>query len=411
MTMAADIKAALRLDKSQFTRATGEAKGEIVSLKSVAKEVKGELLGAFSGAAIIGFAHHVGQTAKELIGLSNALGLSTDEIQALDNLSKRYGIETTRTRTAVNHLKVALGDAQHGSDQAAAALQRLGVSQEQIARGDIVDVIQTIARNWSLAGNDVGTYSDVQTVLGKTTGELKSVFDDLAKSTLPEISKQFLEAGKSIENGLLVQMVEVDKTLSMATKKLEHWGGTALYVFGKGLAAAAAWVVGDDQADVFEPDQGQTRQTTASERAARNAGAAGTPLAQSQKHQDELMREQFSEDEKRWKQRQDQARRVEVARVRAEKQEQQAADEAQRARDKVRAELASMFTAAQGRITPAAEINRAGAFVGGMRDARAEAAADMVRLQRASNVLLTQLTRELSDIRSRFAISKGQEQV
>jgi len=412
VTMAADIRAALRLDRSQFTRGIGEAKVEVRGLKDIAREIGPALVGAFSVGAVTGFVKHQAEAAKVMLNFSDQVGVSTDAVQALDNAANANGSSSEKMRQAMSKLKDTIGDAKNGVKLAADALARLGVSQDMIAGSDLPAALSVIAQRWRDGSADASVYADVQTVLGKGAGELKGTLAAIADQTLPGLTAAFKETGQAIDNDVLRSMREYDRQLDDIKTKMAAVGTTAAVTMINGLRAAWRNLMGENTDDLFN-FEGQTATVSAQDRmlAAANKKGPAAGYAGSPEHDDRLMREQFDADQKAFEERR---RRATTQRQREEMQakavERAQADISQ-AQASARAELQRLFSNSGPRVTPAAEINRVGGFVGGQRDARAEAALDQRKLLQEGNRIATELRRDVAEIKAKLRQSTGPAQL
>lgn len=409
--MSADIRAALRLDRSQFSRGINEAKSETKGLKDIAREVGPALASAFSVGAVTSFIHSQGQAARATLNFADAVGLSTDAVQALDSAANANGGSSEKMRAAMSKLRDVLGEAAGGARGAVDALTRLGVTQDMIQRGDMEGAIQAIARNWMAAGADAATYSDVQDVLGRGAVDLKATLDLLAQSSLPALTEAFKASGQAMSRDMLDSMNRIDNEFNDITDRAKAMGAKLVVGLSQSLGAAAALLAGYDPAGVFNYEDGQTRQLTAAERAARR---------------DQQMREQFAADGKAFEERRNQAapaspaapaanHRAAEAKRKQQEAHARAIEAAQadiaKAQEAARGELSRLFAASAPHVTPAAEINRVGGFVGGQRDAKAEAAIDQRKLQQEANRITTTMQRDIADIKAQLRQNKGPAQL
>lgn len=412
MTMSADIRAALRLDRSQFTRGIGEAKGEVRGLKDIAREIGPALVGAFSVGAVTGFVKHQAEAAKVMLNFADQVGISTDAVQALDNAATANGSSSDKMRQAMSKLKDTLGDARNGSTAAAEALARLGVTQDMIASSDLPAALAIIAQRWRDGSADASVYADVQATLGKGAGELKGTLTAIADQSLPGLTAAFKDSGQAIENDVLRSMREYDRALDDIKTKMAAVGTTSAVVMVNGLRAAFRNLMGENTDDLFS-FEGQTETVQPADRmrawSAQRGPAAG--YAGSDAHKEQLMREQFAKDQQAF----DARRRAAEAKRKQEAEVARAVEAAQadiaKAQEAARGELSRLFAASAPHVTPAAEINRVGGFVGGQRDARAEAAIDQRKLQQEGNRIVAELRRDVAEIKAQLRQKTGPAQV
>jgi len=409
--MSADIRAALRLDKSQFSRGIAEAKSEGASLKDVARSIKGELAGAFSAGALVAFVRSQGQAAKEIINFSHAVGVSTVSLQALDDAAEDNGSSSERMRAALVKLNQTLGEARAGSVSAREAFSRLGLSDAVVQGGSLAEVLQAVATAWNTAGSDAQVYASIQDVLGRSAAELKDTLNQIATQTLPGLTEAFAKSGKGMSDETLTGMRDAVKEMDDAIAIVKGRASQALVGAGKLLAAGWAIETGNFKTavEVFTDNDAPKLVKTDAERKKMRDDAESARLAGLQQQGDadraqrsaalsgsvdsitKIGREMADAFAKEWA-RQDAADR-----------------QGKNVRDSARREYASIFSAVQRDITPASELNRIGGFIGGKRDKDGEHLAQIARLQKEAARIQGEMKQKLTDIEKNTR--KGPEQI
>lgn len=124
----------LGLDSAAFemgvkrAQSVGEKFGN--SFKSA---VTSRLAGAFSVAAVTGFAHSVAQAADRVGELADQLNISTDDVQKLQMAAQLYGVKFESVASAIARINDARTAAISTEGAQRAAFEKLGMSVQQLS--------------------------------------------------------------------------------------------------------------------------------------------------------------------------------------------------------------------------------------------------------------------------------------
>ena len=142
----------LTADSAQVSQEMGRAADATESsfdrIKTAAKSLAGILAGAFTVDAIVDFARAQFDAAIELDNMAKAVGLSAQQLGALQLEAKKAGLETDRIADAMSGLNEKLLDAAAGGKDAKAFFDALGVS--------VVDAAGQV-KNADVALQDIAT--------------------------------------------------------------------------------------------------------------------------------------------------------------------------------------------------------------------------------------------------------------
>lgn len=142
----------LTADSAQVSQEMGRAADATESsfdrIKTAAKSLAGILAGAFTVDAIVDFARAQFDAAIELDNMAKAVGLSAQQLGALQLEAKKAGLETDRITDAMSGLNEKLLDAAAGGKDAKAFFDALGVS--------VVDAAGQV-KNADVALQDIAT--------------------------------------------------------------------------------------------------------------------------------------------------------------------------------------------------------------------------------------------------------------
>lgn len=95
--------------------------------------VTSRLAGAFSVAAITGFAHSVAQAADRVGELADQLNISTDDVQKFQMAAQLYGVKFEAVASAIARINDARTAAISSEGAQRAAFERLGLSVQQLS--------------------------------------------------------------------------------------------------------------------------------------------------------------------------------------------------------------------------------------------------------------------------------------
>ena len=142
----------LTADSAQVSQEMGRAAQATESsfdrIKTAAKSLAGILAGAFTVDAIVDFARAQFDAAVELDNMAKAVGLSAQQLGALQLEAKKAGLETDRIADAMSGLNEKLLDAAAGGKDAKAFFDALGMS--------VVDATGQV-KNADVALQDIAT--------------------------------------------------------------------------------------------------------------------------------------------------------------------------------------------------------------------------------------------------------------
>lgn len=142
----------LTADSAQVSQEMGRAADATESsfsrIKTAAKSLAGILAGAFTVDAIVDFARAQFDAAVELDNMAKAVGVSAQQLGALQLEAKKAGLETDRIADAMSGLNEKLLDAAAGGKDAKAFFDALGVS--------VVDTAGQV-KNADVALQDIAT--------------------------------------------------------------------------------------------------------------------------------------------------------------------------------------------------------------------------------------------------------------
>ncbi len=209
----AGLTSALSSAKSSISSFQGEVQTSMGGLSSVFSTLTtqfaslgallggGTILGALTavGAAINKF----GGQAAELSTMASTLGVTTDQMQAMNAVADETSVSQEVVARGVERLTNSLNDARDGSGSAITNLKRLGVTNEELASPTftIVGLLQVLHARM----NDANTAASTQAELLKELGTRGAQFAEWVKAA--DLSEQGVAGTMSKVNGILTDQV------------------------------------------------------------------------------------------------------------------------------------------------------------------------------------------------------------
>lgn len=105
--------------------------------------------------------------AKQTMALQRATGLDTKTASAWASVLKVRGVDTNKFQVGLTKLSKTMEAARGGNEKAAMSLKTLGVSQEQIQKGDIQGVLMASADAFANMENPAKKAATAQALFGK----------------------------------------------------------------------------------------------------------------------------------------------------------------------------------------------------------------------------------------------------
>jgi lambda family phage tail tape measure protein len=155
------------------------------SLKEIPGPVGVAVVGlAALGAAMVELVSSSMEAQEQLLSQAEAMGMSVEAAQQLQLAMKLGGVSTEQLTGMTSRLSKALGEAAADPfSKASIALQKFGVTQEQIKSGDISSVLQTIGANLGKFSNDANLSAITMQLFGRNGAQAKEALADLAENT------------------------------------------------------------------------------------------------------------------------------------------------------------------------------------------------------------------------------------
>ena len=138
----------LRLNSARFIQGIDRVNRKLDGFKRQANSVRNSVRGLFVAAAGAGLAVFIKQQAQAgdvLAKTADALGDTTERLAAFQLAAAELsGVELEQSTKSLQRFVVQLGDAKRGSGDAARALKRLGLNQEELARQTPTEAFEAV---------------------------------------------------------------------------------------------------------------------------------------------------------------------------------------------------------------------------------------------------------------------------
>lgn len=240
--MAFKIHGEVSLDGAMFKRGLHEIGGETTAF------LKNFAIGAIGIASVEQAISKTVESAEELVNTSKNLSLTVEQLQVMRQAAKENGIEFQTMATALerfNAIRENILRGGKGSAEQMAAMQRLGVSREQLQSQNAGQTFMGQISETAQKSNAADIAKDLKDVFGRggdaLFGTLQTNFDELGEkmrsmgaimdNTTAHELKQFKDEmdliGKVAENTLAPMLVKLGGALYDAITALGAFGTAA----------------------------------------------------------------------------------------------------------------------------------------------------------------------------------------
>jgi hypothetical protein len=168
--------------------------GRVASFKSQLGGLAGTFGVAFGAAAIIGAAKGIIELGSGITDLAAQTGLTTREVQALEQASLKAGVAPEKMRTAVTSLTRAVSEASSGTQTYVDAFNALGIKVEDIAGKDIGEIFEKVSVAVADSQGSVEAMGEASVIFGsRVTAQFSEVFQQIEETggSLEGLAKQF----------------------------------------------------------------------------------------------------------------------------------------------------------------------------------------------------------------------------
>jgi hypothetical protein len=170
-----ELKAKFTADDSQFSSKLKSAQTQLGGLKSVF----GGIIGGLGVHQLVQFASNVANVASELADASDALGIATSDLQALQVLSVKAGFSLEKLEAVLNRIGTARLDAiSDPTGEAAKKFAALGISVKQLSSMSVVQSIAALGKQMGILADNEGAMSAAKDIIGARSPRAVGVIRD-----------------------------------------------------------------------------------------------------------------------------------------------------------------------------------------------------------------------------------------
>lgn len=241
----AEVRIKSNLDSSGFRAGMAGMKKEVKGFGGQLGQMKGIIAGAFGAGAIIALGRSVLQLGSTLSDLATQSGLTTDELQALEIAAIRAGTAPEKIRTVFSKISVVLGQAKSGMKTYVDLFDKIGISQEEVARLDTAGAFELIAKKMAVATQGSVEYGAALEILGTRSGaQLIEVLREVADIGLQGMIDKSKEAGQIMDAELIQKLDELEDKLQLTARQVKVGFAGAFDVLATAIQNASGFLGG-----------------------------------------------------------------------------------------------------------------------------------------------------------------------
>lgn len=215
MGAVAELKAMLGLDPKRYNAGMKSAQKSTSVFQDRLAKVTSMVAGAFSAAAVIGFAKNVWQWGDKLSEVAQKVGVLTSEMAALNKVALQNGMDVNQAANMLAKMQTKLGDAIERGGEAEKAFTNIGLSLEDMVKLSPADMLVAVARAAVESGDPLNALADI---IGERLGpQAVSTFRALAEDGLGTVDEALGETADKVEElgSKFAEMLEELKSTSL----------------------------------------------------------------------------------------------------------------------------------------------------------------------------------------------------
>ena len=215
-----ELKAKFTVDNSQFASKLNESKNQLAGLKGVF----GGIIGGFGVHQVVQFASSVANVASELADASDALGIATTDLQALQVFAIKAGLPLEKLEGVLNRIGTARLDAiADPTGEAAKNFAALGISVKNLSAMSVTQSIAGLGKQMALLADNEKAMSAAKDIIGVRSHRAIGVIRDYG-AIGPQAAKD-AAAGYMMEEKAVKSLDEALDKLALTKKKIQSTAG------------------------------------------------------------------------------------------------------------------------------------------------------------------------------------------
>lgn len=232
--MAAD-SAQLRSELDKVKREVTRTGASIDSIGKGLRSVGGLVAGAFTVAAVAGFARSCVQAADSLKDMSEKLGVSATNLQSIQLAAQTSGGSIDGVNTALQKMSATLGDAVTGNKAAQKAFTQIGLNFRELAQLAPDEAFARIADKLAAVDNGYKFASNSQDIFGKGAKDIAGLLKQ-GSAAVDETTAQLERMGARLTD------LDIDRIAML--KDEAAFAGTAFQNLGIKVISSATPAIG-----------------------------------------------------------------------------------------------------------------------------------------------------------------------
>ncbi len=197
MGAVAELKAMLGLDPTRYNAGIKSAQKSTTVFQDGLAKATNMIAGAFSAAAVIGFAKNVWQWGDKLSETAQKVGVLTSEMAALNRVALQNGMDIDQAANMLAKMQTKLGDAIDRGGDAEKAFTNIGLSLEDLVKLSPADMLIEVARAAVKSGDPLNALADI---IGERLGpQAVATFRALAEDGLGALDEALGETADKVE--------------------------------------------------------------------------------------------------------------------------------------------------------------------------------------------------------------------
>lgn len=127
------VLAVFRVDDTELKNGLKESNKLVDGLTDGLKHIAGPLMAAFSGAAVVGFAHDLLEASDAAAKTARSLGLGIDELQQWQHAAQLSGVAAEQVTVSITKLGQKIAQAKSGNAEMAKTFKSLGIDLDELS--------------------------------------------------------------------------------------------------------------------------------------------------------------------------------------------------------------------------------------------------------------------------------------
>jgi len=215
MAAIAQLKAVLGLDSKAYKAGVRESVSATQSFQKTLAGLGRLMAGAFSVAAVISVTKKLVSFASEIQHTADNLGVTTDELQALNAIALKSGVSVEQVGKSLQKVKDAQGNLAAGGEDAkrfADSLNVLKINSNAFVSASPAEALTMIGKAMLEANNGAMEFSAMADILGDRTGpKLIAMLNELGQTDIEKTIQKMRDLGYVIDKEI-VQKLEAAST-------------------------------------------------------------------------------------------------------------------------------------------------------------------------------------------------------